>query len=462
MKLETKPEVKQEVPTKRSEQQEDRLLTAEVAEQQIDDKASAVLRSYGSEQLLQAESSLGIDQSQAREYRSESGVDAQLAQNTDRVKTLQKSRRDFLKTLMVGGAATSLMGVGFVGGKSADTLIEKYRDYKADKGEKDIEEQLYDSKEAIREVTENVKYLREIFGIEVNIKGIEATAWSVVDKELKNPDAVMWAKMLHSFRTSVEAYPPSMFRRIAAMAPAKSIKLDLSLRSPQGKAAGQADRSRYRAPDLHINLPEEIQETVKMVAAISPTEGLPASFEREMDTTTNHELAHMFLEWPLSSRKIDSQKNESFPEVWNKKFGKWNESRYKGKVPPNEVDMPVEGFANGYGMTNQFEDRATVAEALFSGDYLALETKDPIIREKIQEMKRFYFLQSGGLMDEEYWQKCAKKKMLHPAPDQQWLKEKYKRMAGMNYEDYKKAVPNTKISHEDFIHSKLVLSASPL
>ncbi len=483
-----------EIPKVAPEQKSDRPTTLESAKQWIVDRASAMLRHHGSEQLAQQEKSLKIDEAEAVEYRAQSGVEGRLAENTEKVELLSQSKRDFLRRVGYGMASTGILGAaGTVGLAGFDALHErvqgykqKYEDYKADKGEKDGEEEWYDGKEAIREVIEDVKYLREKLGIEVNVKGVEATVWKHHNKELRDPDAETWARMVHSFRRSADAYPPSMFHRIAELAPAKVIKLDLSLRTPASDASGQVDIERYRAPSIQVNVPEKVQSMNKTTAALlSDNKGLLSTFESEMDNTIHHELAHMFIEWPVVSRKgSENSTAESLPSTWSKKFGRYNELNMNPNWQQGATEGRPDGFAQYYGRKNEKEDRATVAELLFNGEASNLprsykkvsteellssssnvsdpEISDPVLREKIQEMKRFYFMNSGGLMDEEYWSARAAMKMLKPAPDQKWLQEKRKRMASMDYEAYKKAVPTSKVSTQDFWNSKIVLAGSPL
>lgn len=489
-----KPNEQLEVPKATPEQTPDRPTTLESAKQWIADRAAAMLGRHGSEQLAKREQSLRIGETEAAEYRVQSGVDGKLAENTAKVELLSQSKRDFLRRMGYGFASMGAIGAaGTAGLAGLETLREtvqgyrqKYEDYQADNGEKDAEEELYDGKERIREVIEDVKYLREKFGIEVNVKGVEATIWKEHNKELRNPDAETWARMVHSFRRSADAYPPSMFHRIAELAPAKVIKLDLSLKTPAMKEAGFADIERYRAPSIHVNIPERVQSMNKTTAVLlSDNKGLLSTSESEMDRTIHHELAHMFIEWPVSSRKgSEGAINESLPSVWSKKFGQYNERNMNPNWQQGATEGRPDGFARYYGRKDEFEDRATVAELLFSGEASNLprsykkvsteellssssnvsdpEISDPVLREKIQEMKGFYFMNSGGLMDEEYWNARAAMKMLKPGPDQKWLQEKRKRMASMDYEAYKKAVPTSKVSAQEFWNSKIILAGSPM
>ena len=460
-----KPNEKREAPKATPEQRSDRPTTLESAKQWIADRTSAMLGRQGTEQLAQQEKSLRMGTSEAAKYRAESGVDAKLAANTQKVELLSQSKRGLLQAagygLVVGTAGVIggiALGTGIESLVGSDAIREKIQSYKGMKATKpaiknesydlvhrgkDEEESRYDHHEVIREVTEDVKYLRDKLGIEVNVKGVEATMLKVRGHgELRNPDAETWARMVHSFRRSADAYPPSMFHRITEMSPSKVIKLDLSLRTPASEMGGVTSIDRYNAPSIHVNIPERVQDMNKMKGVLlSDNKGLPSTFEREMDDSIHHELAHIFIEWPVNSWKVS--RTESFLSAWNEKFGRYNElnmdpnwkqKALSGKGRPN-------GFASYYGTTSEEEDRATVAQTLFNGDAAKLQRGDPVIREKIQYMKRFYFVSSGGLMDEEYWNARAAMKLKKPAPDQKWFQEKRKRIASMDYEEYKSS-PN--------------------
>lgn len=76
------------------------------------------------------------------------------------------------------------------------------------------------------------------------------------------------------------------------------------------------------------------------------------------------------------------------------------------------------GFANPYGKTNFFEDRASVAQNLLGSreqrSRLLERTKnDPILLKKVEFMKRHYFEKSFGLMDGMYWDLLEKPESDH-------------------------------------------------
>lgn len=64
------------------------------------------------------------------------------------------------------------------------------------------------------------------------------------------------------------------------------------------------------------------------------------------------------------------------------------------------------GFARKYGMTTEFEDRATIYEELTMhyGSFIKRLKSDSVLREKTRRIKKFLFSISNGLMDDEYWE----------------------------------------------------------
>lgn len=72
------------------------------------------------------------------------------------------------------------------------------------------------------------------------------------------------------------------------------------------------------------------------------------------------------------------------------------------------IQSPHEGFASFYARTQVGEDQAEVAAMLFAQDAVVGRMiydhmQNPVLSEKLANMKGKYLEWSGGLMDEQYW-----------------------------------------------------------
>ncbi len=138
--------------------------------------------------------------------------------------------------------------------------------------------------------------------------------------------------------------------------------------------------------------------------------------------TIHHELTHFMIDED-GSETAPRQEEFLLTENWQNSFGSFNEENRKlyedealittpdgqikydyGKI----LGRPI-GFARGYSLKNNQEDRATIMEEMlkaygygFSNDSNE-SNKDDILMEKIKMLKDYYLRASSGLMNEEYW-----------------------------------------------------------
>lgn len=133
----------------------------------------------------------------------------------------------------------------------------------------------------------------------------------------------------------------------------------------------------------------------------------------------HHELTHFFIDVPgtESSPRLEEEK---FAQGWKEKFGTYLERMRKlyeqkaqvqtksGNTVYNYskiIETPP-GFTDGYGLTNLDEDRATVMQSIMEDRSLGINeigSGDDILSDKVAMLKKFYFNQSCGLMDDGYW-----------------------------------------------------------
>lgn len=131
---------------------------------------------------------------------------------------------------------------------------------------------------------------------------------------------------------------------------------------------------------------------------------IPPDMKQKFTETLHHELAHFFID------AEGSERNPRIPEAelqreWDLKFGKHNEISRKSFAQRYTPNAPVlKGFFRNYGSENSVEDRGTIAEMLFTTDPSPYQnTKDKILKAKIEKIKDYYFNVSCGLMNENYW-----------------------------------------------------------
>lgn len=160
---------------------------------------------------------------------------------------------------------------------------------------------------------------------------------------------------------------------------------EISIGGTSAIAFGEASRNHIRI-DLRNRFPRTVEE-------------------RAFKSVMVHELQHFFdryqiIETPdASAQFVDWQALNPAGATYD--FADYSSSRYPLLTPCGESD----GFVFGYQKKNPAEDRAVVAQLLFAPSVVEELTVnlDPNIQSKVEALRNFYFVQSGGRMDANFW-----------------------------------------------------------
>ena len=133
----------------------------------------------------------------------------------------------------------------------------------------------------------------------------------------------------------------------------------------------------------------------------------------------HHELGHVFLDVP-GSEQTPRLEEAAFVAEWSRVFEAYNdqvrmllkpEAEYTTSqgvkaVKFNLLQSRPPGFARGYGLDSEREDRATIIEEMMTYyGYSGIESHgDAILNNKISYLKKYYLAASAGLINDEYWE----------------------------------------------------------
>lgn len=133
--------------------------------------------------------------------------------------------------------------------------------------------------------------------------------------------------------------------------------------------------------------------------------------------TFHHELFHIAnFNYETRGKNLNPVWNEytTKPEIYSRKWDyqiTWNPLRKKFY---EQIFMKrPDGFAEKYGIKEEEEDQATIAELLLSNPKkaFALAREDKVIAKKIDIITECYLVWSKGRMDDFYWQHLYNKKV---------------------------------------------------
>jgi hypothetical protein len=147
--------------------------------------------------------------------------------------------------------------------------------------------------------------------------------------------------------------------------------------------------------------------------------------------TIHHELLHFMVDVP-GAEKTPRNEEYIFVKNWNEEFGFINEEIRENR---NAVfNVGTIGHAREYGLKNEKEDRATIAEEMFAGGLYSKAEEDHVLKRKIEILKEYYLNASCGLMDELFWLNVATQKT--GSDLQRYFTEEAKYIITTKYDSY--------------------------
>ena len=125
----------------------------------------------------------------------------------------------------------------------------------------------------------------------------------------------------------------------------------------------------------------------------------------EFKETFHHELFHAVEnidnpDWA----KLNKGGENAYLKAWQYNLN-WRDLDKELEAEVKQFIRPI-GFASQYGQTNEFEDKATVAQLLITNPQRAfsLAQKDTVFSKKLEVCKKAFKELSDGKMDESFWQ----------------------------------------------------------
>lgn len=263
------------------------------------------------------------------------------------------SRRNFLK----------VAGLGLVGGAVGvsippiyEGLSNTFNRETLEKGIKDLEEELSST-----------------YGISIRVWTKPEQNWPTgeIKESLKEKSLYRAHKSLVDLKNALAFYPATLITNNL-----KGIEIVYSVRpATEGEVAGEA------TPEAYTSFGGSIVIRAGYQSALS----YDAAFGEVLDAyVLHHEIAHA-----LTSDLPKNEWEALHPNV-----------EYVGNEWVQLRQNKPKGFASPYGAHSVDEDIATVAELLFADpkEVEQLTQSDPILKDKLEYLKRWYEKKSGGEM----------------------------------------------------------------
>lgn len=136
---------------------------------------------------------------------------------------------------------------------------------------------------------------------------------------------------------------------------------------------------------------------------------------QELGLTINHELMHaidpLLRAEPLDGHSTKEEMERAWLDINQSNDGGID---YDPEVASilQEQNIRPKGFVRGYGLTDIYEDRATVFEMLVGHIYVKQAEEDTVLQEKKQMLARTLFLESKGLFVSEYFDERVREQQL--------------------------------------------------